>query len=593
MASVVGIHYSSSLASIAVVTKGEFSSYNAINGRLHFRVGYEKLYSGVRGRLQTGEHISSSILDDRQRKAILGTSSGMIGVFNLETGLRMKMLDPSPSGDLISQLLYAGERTVISCSWDGRIRVYDENDEVGHRPIISKSVLLRELHFDETTFMCPHSADKSAQGVLAVSLSRSTEHEPSCMIALIDEEFMVLKSAIFIDDGRDAMANALIFAKGSFAAKSVLVSGHESGHVCVWSYSRSGPTIIACWRITHGGRVTSIDAWVSKDSVLTIHASSYSALDEQSSVSEWAVQLPELSNVSPFGNRNSDRHRNLSNSVSGPDLLHRMQKRASFAQLEEASVASAKQGTSWSVSKHPLPVTTVSDLPQAVFLGSRDGVVSIYDVKGKCCLGVLALDAHVHRPLWSFFPAKSPQRVSQSAARKEPSVSVPKRRKNQRVRDGHSHHAVPSIQLTKKQLRLESVLDTIRPKRFRKEGARQIEGTQEVTKKIQGDIAAWSRLRMKDRARNLGLRRGHSQDGRKDITARHIQARRAHSQDVRRHRRISTSHSARYLEKKPRKKNSIDASNLLSDADWLSITSGTGLRPIPSMRRAPLDGRLL
>jgi len=90
-----------------------------------------KLWDAQSGRLLriyrdiTDSEITALCLDDRKRKFIVGDHRGNVSVFNVSNGAKMKDLS-SHNGEIVS--IHSYSQIIISCSWDGKIKISDEAD---------------------------------------------------------------------------------------------------------------------------------------------------------------------------------------------------------------------------------------------------------------------------------------------------------------------------------------------------------------------------------------------------------------------------------------------------------------------------------
>ena len=99
--------------------------------------------------------ICSAVLDDRERKFIVGHSNGTISVHNILNGATMKLLDPHH--DQVSGMVYCKEaKSVISVSWDSTLHIANEEDNAGWNEGARQSVLLRKAKMQ--SFAAPHDA---------------------------------------------------------------------------------------------------------------------------------------------------------------------------------------------------------------------------------------------------------------------------------------------------------------------------------------------------------------------------------------------------------------------------------------------------
>ena len=87
--------------------------------------------------------ICSAVLDDRERKFIVGHSNGQITVHNILNGATMKLIDPHQ--DQVSGMVYSKEaKSLISVSWDSCVHIANEEDNDGWNERARQSVLMRK-----------------------------------------------------------------------------------------------------------------------------------------------------------------------------------------------------------------------------------------------------------------------------------------------------------------------------------------------------------------------------------------------------------------------------------------------------------------
>ena len=112
--------YNDTSVTIVAACGGVVKVWDAVTGEL--RSTYNDLVS-------EGGELSQLCLDDRQRKFLVATHSGRVGVFNFLNGAPMKLADPTTHTQTVSGLVYVdADKCVVTTSWDRSLIVMDEDD---------------------------------------------------------------------------------------------------------------------------------------------------------------------------------------------------------------------------------------------------------------------------------------------------------------------------------------------------------------------------------------------------------------------------------------------------------------------------------
>jgi hypothetical protein len=115
--------YSTELQMVITVHQKDILFWNAITG--------EKQYTmeNIGG---NSFECTVATLDDKFKKLIIGSSNGIISVYNCLTGVKMKSYDPMPS--TLCFLIYSPDKTIIALAGNGDLCVYDElNNNVNQK----------------------------------------------------------------------------------------------------------------------------------------------------------------------------------------------------------------------------------------------------------------------------------------------------------------------------------------------------------------------------------------------------------------------------------------------------------------------------
>ena len=70
--------------------------------------------------------ITAGILDDKERKIIIGTSSGVISIYNCVTGILLKSFPAISTA--IQFIIYSPDKTIIVVGSSGDIYILDDRD---------------------------------------------------------------------------------------------------------------------------------------------------------------------------------------------------------------------------------------------------------------------------------------------------------------------------------------------------------------------------------------------------------------------------------------------------------------------------------
>ena len=114
--------------------------FNSVSLTILTAAGHNiKVWDAVLGNIKVeynnivNSDVTAACLDDRQRKFIIGTVTGSIGVYNYSNGALMKKFPPFEAsgmgGGAVTDLVYCSHaKVVIASCVSGNIRIYDELD---------------------------------------------------------------------------------------------------------------------------------------------------------------------------------------------------------------------------------------------------------------------------------------------------------------------------------------------------------------------------------------------------------------------------------------------------------------------------------
>ncbi|KAG7395282.1 hypothetical protein PHYBOEH_003989 [Phytophthora boehmeriae] len=203
-----------------------------------------------------GADITCVDLDARQRKLVVGAQNGELAVVNYLNGAVLGRW--TPHFQQVSALLYCKEdRTVLTASWDRSLRLYDDDaPRVGG--VAAQNVLLRcitDAH--ETDIKCLaycHALSLVASGGIDGTIKiwdyiyflledTCTAPPPSTGVS-----FNTSSTQGTSLHHASSEVNVLEFIE----PYPLLLSGHESGQVCIWSLTPSKPTtLLLCFHPFH------------------------------------------------------------------------------------------------------------------------------------------------------------------------------------------------------------------------------------------------------------------------------------------------------------------------------------------------------
>ncbi|KAG7388097.1 hypothetical protein PHYPSEUDO_013057 [Phytophthora pseudosyringae] len=225
--------YNEASLTIATATDREIRVWDAASGSLL------RSYRGL-----VGADITCVDLDARQRKIIVGAQNGELAVVNYLNGAVLTRW--TPHGQQVSALLYCKEdHTVLTASWDRSLRLYDD-DAPKAGGVAARNVLLR----------CITDAHESDIKCLAYchALSLVASGSTDGAIKIWDYIYFLLEDTCtppaptnsdFFDASSPGVINASEVNVLEFIEPyPLLLSGHESGQVCVWSLTPSKPTVL-------------------------------------------------------------------------------------------------------------------------------------------------------------------------------------------------------------------------------------------------------------------------------------------------------------------------------------------------------------
>ncbi|GMF52469.1 unnamed protein product [Phytophthora fragariaefolia] len=285
------ILYNEASLTIATATDREVRVWDAASGAM--LRSYRDL---------VGADITQVDLDSRQRKIIVGAQNGELAVVNYLNGAVLARW--TPHAQHVSALLYCKEdHTVLTASWDRSLRLYDDNARGGGNT--AQNVLLRCI-------TDAHDSDiKCLAYCHALSLVASGGIDGS--IKIWDYIYFLLEDTL----AAPSPANGVSFRASlpphgvthSHATSEVnvlefiepyplLLSGHESGHVCLWSLTPSKPTtLLLCFYPFHMTPVRSVD---------TVKMSAVASSSDESTVSEPSVDRSNFVLMNPDTKQNDD-----------------------------------------------------------------------------------------------------------------------------------------------------------------------------------------------------------------------------------------------------------------------------------------------
>ncbi|KAK1939927.1 Suppressor of mec-8 and unc-52 1 [Phytophthora citrophthora] len=228
--------YNEASLTIATATDREIRIWDAASGSL--LRSYRELVNA---------DITSVDLDARQRKLIVGAQNGELAVVNYLNGAILTRW--TPHGQQVSALLYCKEdHTVLTASWDRSLRLYDD-DAPKTGGITARNVLLR----------CITDAHESDIKCLAYchALSLVVSGSTDGTIKIWDYIYFLLEdtrsppppsNGVSFNSSTPGVVNTHSTSEVNVLEfidpYPLLLSGHESGQVCVWSLTPSKPTIL-------------------------------------------------------------------------------------------------------------------------------------------------------------------------------------------------------------------------------------------------------------------------------------------------------------------------------------------------------------
>ncbi|KAG1706902.1 hypothetical protein DVH05_027752 [Phytophthora capsici] len=228
--------YNEASLTIATATDREIRIWDAASGSL--LRSYRELVNA---------DITSVDLDARQRKLIVGAQNGELAVVNYLNGAILSRW--TPHGQQVSALLYCKEdHTVLTASWDRSLRLYDD-DAPKTGGIAPRNVLLR----------CITDAHESDIKCLAYchALSLVVSGSTDGTIKIWDYIYFLLEdtrspppptNGVSFNSSPNGVVNTNSTSEVNVLEfidpYPLLLSGHESGQVCIWSLTPSKPTVL-------------------------------------------------------------------------------------------------------------------------------------------------------------------------------------------------------------------------------------------------------------------------------------------------------------------------------------------------------------
>ena len=165
--------------------------------------------------------ITSMILDGRQRKFILGDSTGNLRCFNCLNGAHMRNILLQPHAKAVSALAYSSiDRLLITSGWDRSVNVYQDTPPLdGENPYSLSRTLLRSIED-------AHTSDITC---LAMSrrLSLIATGDTSGWVKIWDLEFCQIDG---IGLGHPTEVTCINFID----PHPCMLTGDADGNICIW-----------------------------------------------------------------------------------------------------------------------------------------------------------------------------------------------------------------------------------------------------------------------------------------------------------------------------------------------------------------------
>jgi WD40 repeat protein len=221
----IGIVYNEAALTFTTAAGTSVKLWDAESGRLL------RIYRDV-----SGEEITALCFDRRKRKFIVGDHAGAVTVFNLANGARMRDL-PAHDSEVVA-LHSTEEQLIISCSWDGIIKVVDESDPDELRVVHTLN------HRASTGFLLKTvPGAEQAQGAAELKLARRKVAQLSALVDRkegLDGMSKILRDvcamAVSLEHGlvaTGALDMTVCVFRGDTGHAEALCVGHESEVSCI------------------------------------------------------------------------------------------------------------------------------------------------------------------------------------------------------------------------------------------------------------------------------------------------------------------------------------------------------------------------
>ena len=339
----------------------------------------------------TGSDLTSLILDDRERKFIVGDHAGCIRVYDYMNGAEMKVFAyPEHDGERahgaeVTKLLYISEyKVVVSTSWDLSILVHDEEDP-------EEGVLLRRMSGG-------HRNDVTC-AAFSHNLSLISSGDADGALQLWDFEFARLEGSCF---GHTNGITALAFLD----PYPGILAADNDGNVCLWgvrgarsslkgrnlfrfkniSEGEECPVLVLVWR--NPWLITGDEkGWVKKFDL----SDALARLDQRGFCPTRKQYACENARRKLGGGGGGAKESRLVDKYKSHASKRRMQKKAKSATRSMTSLAievELEAGASWKAHNDSIYSLEYIDEPEGILTSSFDRLVKLFDAEGNL-MGVL------------------------------------------------------------------------------------------------------------------------------------------------------------------------------------------------------------
>jgi WD40 repeat protein len=368
--------------------------------------------------------ITSFILDDRERKFIIGDTQGRVLVFNCLNGAFMKEL--TPHSKAVSELCYCHEdKVLLSLAWDGKVLFSTEAENDGYSESLRKSVLLRDVAIEPNRRKGEGNVDLSCiayshhfNAVITTARVSVTNGNDARVLNSWDFEYAKLISSYSAYglpsefEGQDSDESYDITAISFLGAYPAFIACDTVGTMCLYSVPLTSHHVGKCLAVLRRSTATSFmeqgslgvmcvcavpvgkkDDGEQKGGVIVY------AGEENGRICIWHLTDEYLGSLG-ICQKPTTRKKSYSAARSMKDQRYHFQNLVPAEKTPFPEMSALLPVRTFSA--HRAPISSVQYMPNsnALLVASLDGTCTLWSKDGVVRLGNLDTDANKPKPSW-------------------------------------------------------------------------------------------------------------------------------------------------------------------------------------------------